>query len=162
MTVGKIQLTQNPVAKAEMLIRRPVEEVFESFINPKVSSNFWFTKGSGRLEAGKQVKWEWEMYNVSAQVRVKDIEENKRILIEWQGYGAPTTVEWVFTPYGDGATFVSITESGFGGDGDARVNAALDSRGGFTWVLAGLKAWLEHGVKLNLVADHHPKSLRER
>jgi uncharacterized protein YndB with AHSA1/START domain len=161
MTVGKIQLTQNPVAKAEMLIRRPVEEVFESFINPKVTSNFWFTKGSGRLEAGKQVKWEWEMYNVSAQVRVKDVEEDKRILIEWQGYGAPTTVEWVFTPYGDGATFVSITESGFGGDGDAIVNSALDSTGGFTWVLAGLKAWLEHGVKLNLVADHHPKSLRE-
>jgi uncharacterized protein YndB with AHSA1/START domain len=162
MTVGKIQLTQNPVAKAEMLIRRPVEEVFESFINPRVTRNFWFTKGSGRLEAGKQVKWEWEMYNVSAQVRVIDVEENKRILIEWQGYGAPTTVEWVFTPYGDGATFVSITESGFGGDGDAIVNSALDSTGGFTWVLAGLKAWLEHGVKLNLVADHHPKSLRER
>jgi len=162
MTVGKIQLTQNPVAKAEMLIRRPVEEVFEAFINPEMTSNFWFTKGSGRLEAGKQVKWEWEMYNVSAQVRVKDVEENKRILIEWQGYGAPTTVEWVFTPHGDGATFVSITESGFGGDGDAIVNAALDSRGGFTWVLAGLKAWLEYGVKLNLVADHHPKGLRER
>ena len=155
--MGKIQLTQNPVAKAEMLIRRPVEEVFEAFINPEVTSKFWFTKGSGRLEAGKQVKWEWEMYNVSAQVRVKDVEENKRILIEWFGYGGPTMVEWVFTQYGDDATFVNITERGFAGDGDARVKAALGSTGGFTWSLAGLKAWLEHGVKLNLVADRFPK-----
>ena len=51
----KIQLTQEPVAKAELLIRKPVEEVFEAFINPKVITKFWFTKGSGRMEAGKQV-----------------------------------------------------------------------------------------------------------
>ncbi|OGD44279.1 polyketide cyclase [Candidatus Bathyarchaeota archaeon RBG_16_57_9] len=159
--VEKIQLTQAPVAKAEMLIRKPVEEVFEAFINPEVTSNFWFTKGSGMLEAGKQVTWEWEMYSVSAEVKVLAVEENRRIVIEWQGYGGPTKVEWVFTPYGEGATFVSVAESGFGGDGDAVVSSALGSTGGFTWVLAGLKAWLEHGVRLNLVADRYPKGLSE-
>jgi uncharacterized protein YndB with AHSA1/START domain len=140
-----------------MLIRRPVKEVFEAFINPEITSKFWFTKGSSRLEAGKQVKWEWEMYNVSIQVDVKEVEENKRILIEWRGYAGPTTVEWIFTPYGDDATFVNITERGFAGDGDARVKAALGSTGGFSWSLAGLKAWLEYGVKLNLVGDRFPK-----
>lgn len=155
----ELRLTHELVAKAEMLIRRPVEEVFEAFINPKVTGKFWFTKGSGRLVAGKQVTWEWEMYNISAQVKVREVEENKRILIEWSG--TPTLVEWIFTPYEDTATFVSITESGFGGDGDAIVKAALDSTGGFTWVLAGLKAWLEHGIMLNLVADRYPKGLRE-
>ena len=159
--MGILQLTKEPVAKAEMLIRKPVEEVFEAFINPEVTSKFWFTKGSGRLEAGKQVTWEWGMYNISAQVNVREVKENKLILIEWSGNNKPTTVEWVFTPYGDGATFVSITESGFGGDGDAVVNSALNSTGGFTWVLAGLKAWLEHGIALNLVADRYPKDLRE-
>ncbi len=159
MTTEKLRLTRDPVAKAEMLIRRPVAEVFEAFVDPEVTRNFWFTRGSGRLEAGNQVRWDWEMYGVSAQVRVREVEENRRILIEWQGHGAPTNVEWVFTPYRDGSTFVSVTESGFGGDGDARVNAALDSTGSFTWVLAGLKAWLEHGIRLNLVADHHLKGL---
>ena len=158
--MGRLQLTQKPVAKAEMLIRRPIEQVFEAFINPEVTTKFWFTKGSGELEAGKQVKWEWEMYNVSTQVNVKEVEANKRILIEWQGYTGPTTVEWIFTPYGDGATFVSVTESGFSGDGDAIVNSALGSTGGFTGLLAGLKAWLEYGIRLNLVADHHPKDVR--
>ena len=35
-----------PVAKAEMLIRRPVAEVFEAFVNPVITSKFWFTKGA--------------------------------------------------------------------------------------------------------------------
>lgn len=39
---------------------------------------------------------------------------------------------------------------------DEIVAQALDSMGGFTFVLAGLKAFLEHGIVLNLVADHNP------
>ena len=144
-----------------MLIRRPPEEVFQAIIDPNISTKFWFTKGSGKLEAGQQVKWDWEMYNISAQVKVKKVDNNKRIVFEWGGYNTPTIVEWIFTPYGEGATFVSVTESGFSGDGDAIVNIALASTGGFTWVLAGLKALLEHGIKLNLVADRFPKGLRE-
>jgi uncharacterized protein YndB with AHSA1/START domain len=152
----KLELTKEPVAKAEMLIRSPVGEVFEAFIDPEVTTNFWFTKGSGRLEVGEKVTWKWEMYNVSAEVDVKEIEKNKRILIEWAGYSGSTKVEWVFTPHRDSATFVSVTESGFHGDGDTIVNSALGSTGGFTWVLSGLKAWLEHGIRLNLVADRFP------
>jgi len=36
------------------------------------------------------------------------------------------------------------------------VNAAIDSMGGFSLVLAGLKTFLEHGVELNLTADRNP------
>jgi uncharacterized protein YndB with AHSA1/START domain len=156
------QLTHAPVAKAEMLIRKPVAQVFEAFINPEITTKFWFTKSSGRLKAGKQVTWIWEMYNVSDQVKVKEIEENKRILIEWGlADETPTTVEWIFTPYENDATFVSITNSGFQGDGDSVVAQALNSTGGFTWVLAGLKTYLEHNIMLNLIADRYPKGLRE-
>jgi uncharacterized protein YndB with AHSA1/START domain len=153
------RLTQTPVAKTGMLIRKPVVEVFEAFIDPAITSKFWFTKGSGRLEPGKQVQWDWEMYNASAQVDVKTVEQNKRILIEWPGYSGLTTVEWLFTPLSDNTTFVSITEAGFSGDGDEVVKQALDSTGGFTWVLAGLKALLEHNIRLNLVADRFPQGL---
>ena len=93
-------MNQNAIkAKAEKLIRKPVAKVFEAFINPEITTKFWFTKSSGRLEAGEQVTWTWEMYNVSVQVNVKEIEENKRILIEWGDPGEVTTVEWIFTPY---------------------------------------------------------------
>ena len=67
-------LHHEPIAKAEMLIRRPVDEVFEAFVDPEMTSKFWFTKGSGRLEAGKQVQWDWEMYGASAPVDVIEVE----------------------------------------------------------------------------------------
>ncbi len=40
----KLFLTKEPVVKAEMLIRKPVTEVFEAFIDPTITTNFWFTK----------------------------------------------------------------------------------------------------------------------
>src|SRR5258706_11902284 len=90
--MNNLQLTHIPVAKAEMLIRKPVAEVFEAFINPEITTRFWFTKSSGRLDAGKQVTWTWEMYNASSQVTVREVEQNKRILIEWSGYGSPMSI----------------------------------------------------------------------
>src|SRR5205823_14587344 len=105
--MDNLQLKRVPAAKTGMLIRRPDAEVFEAFINPEITTKFWFTKSSGRLEAGKKVTWIWEMYNVSTQVTIKEIEKNKRIMIEWSGYGSPNTVVWIFTPYGNDATFVS-------------------------------------------------------
>ena len=156
-----LQLTDAPVVKAEMLIRKPVAEVFEAFVDPEITSRFWFTKSSGRLEAGKQITWTWEMYGHSVQVNVKALEVNKRILIEWGNYGSMTAVEWVFTPHENDTAYVSITNSGFQGDGDKVVRDALDSKGGFTWVLAGLKALLEHNIELNAIADAFPKGLQK-
>lgn len=150
-------LTQTPVATAAMLIRKPVAAVFEAIANPAITSQFWFTKGSGRLEQGATVRWDWEMYGVHANVTVKEFQPDERILMDWwSGDEAPTTVEWRFTPHGPDATFLEVTNSGFSGDADSLVAQALDSTGGFVLVVAGLKAWLEHGLNLNLVGDHFP------
>jgi uncharacterized protein YndB with AHSA1/START domain len=155
-----MRIQHPPVAKAEMLIRKPVAEVFEAFVNPDITSKFWFTKGSGRLESGKEIRWDWEMYGHSAQVSVKSIEENRRILIEWSGHETPTTVEWIFTARADDTTFVSITNTGFSGDGDKIVEQALELTEGFALVIAGLKAFLEHNIILNLVPDRFPDALK--
>jgi uncharacterized protein YndB with AHSA1/START domain len=154
-------LTQVPAASTGMLIRKPVGEVFEAFINPDITTKFWFTKGSGRLEAGKQVQWDWEMYNISVPVTVKAVEQNKRIVIEWPGYGGHTSVEWKFAPQQDGTTFVTVAESGFTGNGDELVKKTADSTQGFSLMLAGLKAYLEHNIQLNLVADRFPAGITE-
>jgi hypothetical protein len=71
-----------------MLIRKPVEQVFEAFINPEITVNFWFSKSTGRLDENNEVIWT-----------------------------------------------------------------------GFTLVLVGLKAYLKHNIKLNLIADRFPKEL---
>jgi uncharacterized protein YndB with AHSA1/START domain len=153
--MAELSITQLPTAQTGMLIRKPVGEVFEALVDPEITRKFWFTKGSGRLETGKQVRWDWEMYDVSIQVQAKAVEPNERIVIEWPGYSGPTTVEWTFTPRNDG-TFVSVTESGFTGTGDELIRYVADSTQGFTLTLAGLKALLEHDVRLNLVADRFP------
>ena len=156
-----LQLKQVPMTKTGMLIRKPVADVFEAFVNPDITTKFWFTKSSGRLQAGQQVHWDWEMYGISIPVTAKAIEPNKRIAIEWPGYSGPTTVEWIFAAQEDDTTFVSITENGFTGDGDALVKQVTDSTQGFSLVLAGVKALLEHNVRLNLVADRYPKGIEE-
>jgi uncharacterized protein YndB with AHSA1/START domain len=154
MTTKNYRLTKLPVVKVDMLIRKPVEQVFEAFVDPAVTTKFWFTKSSGKLKTDTEVKWEWEMYHLSADVKVKKVEKNSRIVIEWgdekEGF---TTVEWRFTSQPKG-TMVSITESGFSGDGDEIVARAIDSTSGFTFVLAGAKAYLEHTIILTFVEDY--------
>ena len=147
------------IAKSEMLIRKPADEVFEAFVDPDITTKFWFTKSSGRLEVGKQIRWEWEMYNASTDVNIKAIEPNKCILAEWMAFEKPTTIEWIFTALPDNTTFVSITNRGFQGTEEEIAQQAIGSTEGFSFVLAGLKALLEHNINLNLVADRFPNGL---
>ena len=48
------------------------------------------------------------------------------------------------------------------GDLDKVVEETIGSTEGFTLVLAGLKALLEHGVRLNLTADRYPKGIEDQ
>jgi len=140
-----------PTIETQMLIRRPVSIVFQAFINPEITTNFWFTKSSGPLEIGKTIQWEWEMYGVSATVLVKEITKNKSIKIEW---GEPTTtVDFEFTDLANDTTYVVIKNYGFEETGEELIQAIIDNTGGFTTVLDGLKAYLEHNIKLNLIGD---------
>ena len=145
--------------EAQMLIRKPAKTVFESFIDPDITKHFWFTKGSGRLERGKKVKWEWEMYNVSTPVQVVDIVANEKISIDW---GEPATrVDFEFRPFDENSTYVEIRQYGLHSQGEALLAEIKDSTGGFTTVLDGLKAYLEHGIDLNLIGDKFPHGLDE-
>ncbi|MEQ1585390.1 MAG: SRPBCC family protein [Cyclobacteriaceae bacterium] len=146
----------NSVAIAEMLIRKPVLEVFEAFINPDITTKFWFTKSSGRIEPGKNLVWTWEMFNHSSSVSVISIETNKTILLEWGDNDAKTKIEWTFNAHSENSTFISVINSGFTGDTDQIISQIRDSTEGFTLVLAGLKAYLEHSIQLNLILDRFP------
>jgi len=143
-------------AEAQMLIRKSPREVFEAFINPEITKHFWFTKGSGRLEVGKRVTWTWEMYGLSTPVVATEIIQDKKISVEW---GEPATkVDFNFEQMDGGAsTYLHIVNYGFNKTGDELVEAIKDSTGGFATVVAGLKAWLEHGIHLDLVKDKFPR-----
>jgi uncharacterized protein YndB with AHSA1/START domain len=150
-----------PIATAQMLIRRPVSVVFDAFVDPDITSRFWFSRGSGGLEVGGQVRWDWEMYGVGTTVDVKALEPDNRILIEWNGPEDPTLVEWVFEAKAEERTFVKIRNWGFRGNADEVVAKALDSTAGFNLVLAGAKFFLEHGIEPHLVLDHAPEAISQ-
>ncbi|RRH96200.1 polyketide cyclase [Mesorhizobium tamadayense] len=148
---------ESPTAETGMLIRRPVADVFEAIVDPAVTTKFWFTHSSGRLDEGKPVQWEWRMYGVSTKVEVSEIVPNEKIVMRWSD--PPTTVVWTFTAMSGDTTSLEVRNFGFAGSGDEQVKQAIDSTGGFSLVLAGAKAWLEQGVTLGLIGDRHPKGL---
>ncbi|PBB65411.1 polyketide cyclase [Mesorhizobium sp. WSM4312] len=150
-----MEIRETPTAEAGMLIRRPVAEVFEAIVDPAITTKFWFTHGSGRLDSGKEVRWEWRMYGVSTTAKVSEIVRNERIVMQWSD--PPTTVVWTFTEMPGDATFLEVRNFGFAGTPDEQVKEAIGSTGGFTLVLAGAKAWLEQGLTLGLIGDRHPE-----
>ena len=147
-------MSNKPTVETQMLIRKPVATVFQAFIDPAITTKFWFTKSSGWLEVGKTVTWEWEMYGASTNVLTKQIVPFKLISTEW---GNPsTTVDYTFTAITEQSTYVVIKNYGFNLSGDDLIEAIKDNTSGFTTVLDGLKAYLEHGLRLNLIADKFP------
>lgn len=143
-------------AKAEIRIRRTPLEVFTAFADASAMSKFWFTRRDDGLREGESVSWFIGSGEdaISFDVRVKELSRPNRIVIEWGNGGAYTQVTWSIEETEKGDTILSIEESGFTGSRDAIVERALDSTGGFNQVIIAAKALIEHGVELNVVADH--------
>ena len=139
----------------ELVIRREPEAVFNAFVDPEVTTQFWFDRASGPLVVGTTVTWFWDRYEASADVRVVEVAPHERIVVEWMaGTEAAATVEWRFEDLGDRGTAVYIVEQGgFDEDPAKAIAEVADSTGGFALVLAAAKAHLEYGVALNIVAD---------
>lgn len=155
---------QTPVVKAGMLIRKPVADVFEAMVNPDITSKFWFTKSSGKVEAGKTIEWEWGQFGVKDTVDILEVTPNKFISLNWQLGDLTTTVEMYFEPKSDANTFVRVIEKGFWSSPpsddeqlEEKINLMLGQNGGWTLVLSNMKAWMEYELDLNLIADHNPQ-----
>lgn len=152
--------TQNyPVAKSGMLIRKPVADVFEAWVNPDITSRFWFTKGSARLEEGKTVTWTWGQFGFSADITVKEITQDLLIRFQWpadEGGSDHRTVEISFMSETDETTFVHVVEQGFDVEDEKLIEKIAGQTEGWALVLSSLKAWLEHSINLNLIGDHKP------
>ncbi len=152
-----MEITQPLVVHAAMMIRRPPHGCYEAFVDPSITTKFWFTESSGRLDAGRPVTWTWSMYGMSTRVAVKELVPDRKILIEWDvGTDDASTVEWTFTEREDGSTFIDVRNFGLTGDAGKQVQRLVDSTEGFSLTLAAAKAWLEHGLNLWLIEDRHP------
>jgi len=132
-------------------------DVFDAFADAEKMSRFWFTRKDDGLEEGRTVTFYMGPGEgaFSFDVQVRAINEPHRIVIEWVGPdGFATQVTWSFDESGDGDTILTIEETGFGGSEETMIARALDSTGGFNQVIIAAKAFIEHGVSVNVVADH--------
>ncbi len=75
--------TTNHFAASAMLIRKPVAQVFNAFIDPDITTKFWFTKSSGILKENETIVWTWEMFDHSFSIKVLRITTNEKIAIQW-------------------------------------------------------------------------------
>ena len=149
--------TDNLSAIAKIRIRRTPAEVFTAFAGANEMSKFWFTRRDDGLKEGESVSWYIGSGEdaISFDVRVKEVSDPNKIVIEWVGHdGKHTQVTWSFEETEEGETILTVEESGFTGSSEAIVERALDSTGGFNQVIIAAKALIEHGVELNVVADH--------
>lgn len=143
-------------ATARTLIRKPAAEVFDAFVNPETMSRFWFTRRDGGLREGETVIWYLGARPDAPQfeVRVRALERPRLIVMEWENAGGFTSVTWTFEQKSRDTTVLRVQETGYAGDPQTVIDAALDSTGGFNQVVIAAKAWLEHRAPVNVVADH--------
>ena len=145
---------ENQYAETAMMIRKPLSEVFNAFIDPEITTKFWFTKSTGKLEEGKTIDWTWEMFHHTVKILPLVITSNEKIKIQW-GEDPQAIVTWIFESIGNEKTFITITNIGLKGTTSEIMAQIRDATGGFSWVLAEAKAYLEHNIQLNLIADRY-------
>ena len=144
-------------ATARTIIRRAPTEVFAAFVDADKMSKFWFTRTDDRLKEGETSRWALGSAAdaFSFDILVKELREPEKIVIEWEGPdGSTTLVTWLFEETGQGDTILTIEETGFSGSRNDVVERVVDSTGGFNQVIIAMKAFVEHGVAVNVVADH--------
>ena len=145
------------VATAQIIVRSDPGSVFSAFANPGHMSRFWFTRYDDGLKAGETISWFLGTADdaPSFEVRVIEVTEPERIVIEWPDYdGTMNRVTWTMQETNTGDTILTITESGFRGSQTEITARALSSTGGFNQVILAAKALIEHDVAINVVADH--------
>lgn len=141
--------------KTQGRIQKPIAEVFDAVYNPKKIAGYFITAGgSGPLDEGQIVQWEFADFPGPFPVIVKQTILNKKIIFQWDAAsplksGEPykTTVEFAFESLGPSNTLVSISESGWEesetGYKDSRSNNA-----GWMNMLTCMKAYVEYGINL--------------
>jgi uncharacterized protein YndB with AHSA1/START domain len=133
--------------KAALQISKPVNEVFEAIVDPTKMSNYFISKGSGRMEENKEITWQFPEFDMDFPVRISKIERNKFISFHWDMDGIELLVEMTLVPRDSNSTVVTITEKGRNND-EAGIKWLKGNTEGWANFLACLKAYLEYGINL--------------
>jgi len=133
--------------KAALQVQKPVHEVFEAIVDPEKMSNYFISKGSGRMEDGKEIIWRFPEFDMECPVRVSKTKKDEYISFHWDQDGIALLVEMTLTPMKDGSTLVTVTEKSMKND-EAGIKWLAGNTEGWANFLACLKAYMEYGINL--------------
>jgi uncharacterized protein YndB with AHSA1/START domain len=149
-----------PQFRVSARIAKPLSEVFDAVVNPaKLSAYFTTVRGaSAPLIPGATVTWWGEV-----PVEVDEVSTDHRIVLRWDGPRSAggtatykTRIEMTFATLEDGATLVTIAETGWREDAEGQRASYLNCEG-WSQMLCCMKAFLEHGI--NLRQGYYPSEL---
>lgn len=133
--------------KAGLQIQKPIDEVYEVIVDPVKMSNYFISKSSGRMEEGKNLKWQFPEFEMEFEIRVGKIEKDKYVSYYWTLEGNELLVEMNLSSRENNSTLVLITEKGMKND-EAGIKWLKGNTEGWANFLACLKAYMEYGINL--------------
>jgi uncharacterized protein YndB with AHSA1/START domain len=140
--------------KVEYRVARSVADVYDAIVDPTKMSQYFISRGSGRMELGAKLEWEWTDVGAKLAIEVGQLDANSKIGFAWSATGVPTKVTLLVEPDGSG-TKLTATEGPFALT-DQGVARAMQQTQGWTDFCCSLKAYLQHGINLRTgkPADH--------
>ncbi|MCL2677348.1 MAG: SRPBCC domain-containing protein [Streptococcaceae bacterium] len=146
---------------SRMEIDAKPEEIFNAFVDPQLIGNFWFSTSSEAWEADKDIILTYDEFDAEIPIHILNIRKNQMISLSWGPSSDERAVTITITPK-DHTTVVEVKEVGFQEFEDmltdptlsevrtyeyeSIINQLMGGKASWTFVLACLKAYLEHGV----------------
>jgi uncharacterized protein YndB with AHSA1/START domain len=140
-------------AKASLQVQKPIEEVFEAVVDPQKITGYFIAESTGRMEAGKELQWEFGDFPGKFPVKVLEVKANQLVSFVWD---QDTVVDITFEGQSDGSTVVYITE-GEKELTDENLHWLIGNTFGWGNFLDCLKAYLEYGINLRRGAFDYMK-----
>lgn len=113
-----------PTVTNQLLIQRPVEEVFQLMIDAERISSFWLANSQGPLREGEQYTWLWTEFGESLKIYIDKIIPLQLISTVWQD--TQLTIDYEFVKLTPEATYVTFKAYNFKETGEKLVRAITD------------------------------------
>ena len=141
--------TDAPRARVSIIVRAPPEDITSAFVEPERLARFWLASSSAPLAVGAVARWKFMVPGAEVDTTATRLIPGRSVAWSWSdGSTVDIDLEEI-----DGATAVTIINSGFQGTPNEVAQRALDATEGFAFVLADLKTMLESGESAHIVRD---------
>ncbi len=133
--------------EAKIQIQKPSHEVYEAIVDPKKMSNYFISKGSGRMDTDQAIVWYFPEFDMEVPVRIAKTQMDNYISYYWDVNNKAHLVEIKLTSNGNTETIVKVSEKEESNNEEG-IKWLMANTEGWANFLACLKAYLEYGINL--------------